>query len=109
MFSPEFGIQHLNLLNPTPFDLLFTETQAFSQDFDIRCLKWNFYPFYVIIGCPVSIFSIVNLEILGCPKSEYFNQNRVTKRQLYKVTEIFKHPPPLLKLVCSIHVSIFGR
>ncbi len=44
--------------------------QGFSQDFEIRCQKWKFYTLCVIIWCPVPIYSIVNFEILGCPKSE---------------------------------------
>ncbi len=44
---------------------------GFSQDFVIGCPKWYFYPFCVIIVCPVPIFSIVNIEILGFQKSEY--------------------------------------
>ncbi len=43
---------------------------GFSQDFEIGCTNWYFYPFCIIIGCQVSIFSIVNFEILGCPKWE---------------------------------------
>ncbi len=43
--------------------------QSFSQDFERGCPKWNFDPFCVIMGCPVSVFSLINSEISGCPKS----------------------------------------
>ncbi len=47
------------------------DQQGFSQDFEIRCPQWYCFPFCVMIGCPVPIFSIVNFENLGCPKDKW--------------------------------------
>ncbi len=43
--------------------------QGFSQDFEIECPKWYFYSFCEIIGCSVSIFSIVILKLYGVQKT----------------------------------------
>ncbi len=40
------------------------ELQGFSQDFERGSPKMELLPICIIMGCPVSIFSIVNSEFL---------------------------------------------
>ncbi len=70
--QPHFRVPMNKTRKPgKPGDLHFVcPGQGFIQDFEIGCPKWYFYPFLVIIKCPVSIYSMVNFEILGSPKSE---------------------------------------
>ncbi len=62
------GINLISLIFSGYFSI--SMLKGFSQDFERGCPKWNFDPFCVIMGAQLSLFSIVNSEMSGCPKSE---------------------------------------